>query len=126
METKPKVRNFRDLIVWQRSMELSVQIYKITKQFPRDEIYGLTSQIRRAAVSIPSNIAEGQARGTDAAFANHVDIALGSTAELETQLNIASQVGYLDKSDLENIIKMIEEITKMLYGLLNHLRKSKR
>ena len=80
MEAKPKVRNFRDLIVWQRSMDLSVQTYKITKLFPRDEIYGLTSQIRRAAVSIPSNVAEGQARGTDAVFANHVDIALGSAA----------------------------------------------
>lgn len=92
MNKKPKVRNFRDLIVWQRSVQLSVQVYKDTKRFPKDELYGLISQIRRSTVSIPSNIAEGQARGTDAAFANHVNIALGSVAELETQLTIALQV----------------------------------
>ena len=117
MDAKPIVRNF---------IELSVQINNVTKQFPKDEIYGLTSQIRRAAISIPSNISEGQARGTDASFANHGDIALGSAAELDTQLNNASQVGYLEQSDYETILKIIEEITKKLYGLLNHLRKSKR
>jgi len=76
-------------------MESVVTIYKITSAFPREEIYGLTSQIRRAAVSIPSNIAEGQARSSDAVFANHIDIAIGSSAELETQLTIALKIEYL-------------------------------
>lgn len=107
-------------------MQVSVQIYKVTKRFPKDELYGLTSQIRRSAVSIPSNIAEGQARGTDGTFANHVNIALGSTAELETQLTIALQVKYIEKADYDPIISELEEITKMLYGLLNRLRRSKR
>jgi len=110
------------LIVWQRAVDFTVKIYTVTKNFPREEMYGLTSQIRRASVSIPSNIAEGQARNTKSAFANHLDIALGSAAELETQLTIALKIGYLQQSEYENLTTNLVEITRMLYGLLNKVR----
>jgi four helix bundle protein len=117
-----KIRSFHDLIVWQRSIELVEKIYELTKQFPPEEKYGPTSQIQRAAVSIPSNIAQGQARNTKAAFANYGDIALDSAAELETQLTIAHRIGYLPKTDFDTIIPELTEITRMLYGLLRRLR----
>ncbi|PIW17620.1 MAG: hypothetical protein COW33_06475 [Anaerolineae bacterium CG17_big_fil_post_rev_8_21_14_2_50_57_27] len=122
MEEKQKIRSFHDLIVWQRAVDFTVKIYTVTKNFPREEMYGLTSQIRRASVSIPSNIAEGQARNTKPAFANHLDIALGSAAELETQLTIALKIGYLQQSEYENLTTNLVEITRMLYGLLNKVR----
>ena len=83
------VQSFRDLLVWQRAMQLTVAIYSLTKDFPREELYGLTSQIRRAAVSIPSNIAEGQGRQSTGEFKNFIGIARGSNFELQTQLEIA-------------------------------------
>ena len=122
MEEKQKIRSFHDLIVWQRAVDFTVKIYTVTKNFPREEMYGLTSQIRRASVSIPSNIAEGQAHNTKPAFANHLDIALGSAAELETQLTIALKIGYLQQSEYENLTTNLVEITRMLYGLLNKVR----
>ena len=122
MEEHHKVRGFKDLIVWQRSVALAVEIYKITKEFPREEIYGLTSQIRRAAVSIPSNLAEGHARNTKSQFANFIDIALGSAAELETQLAISLQTGYLKQNDYDKLVNELTEITRMLYGLLNRVQ----
>lgn len=82
MEEQKKIRGFKDLIVWQRSVALAVEIYKITKEFPREEMYGLISQLRRAAVSIPSDLAEGHARNTKSQFANFIDIALGSAAAM--------------------------------------------
>ena len=117
-----KIRSFHDLIVWQRSVDFVVKIYELTKNFPSDERYGLRSQIRRAAVSIPSNIAEGQARNTKATFANHIDIALGSAAELETQLTIVIKIGYIGKNDFDDLISELTEINRMLYGLLRRLR----
>ena len=117
-----KIRSFHDLIVWQRSVDFVLRIYELTKSFPSEERFGLTSQIRRAAVSIPSNIAEGQARNTKAAFANYVDIALGSAAELETQLTIAVKIKYISKNDYDGSISELTEINRMLYGLLRRLR----
>jgi len=122
MEETKKIRGFKDLLVWQRSVALAVEIYKITKEFPREEIYGLTSQIRRAAVSIPSNLAEGHARNTKSQFANFIDITLGSAAELETQLAISLQTGYLKQNDYDKLVNELTEITRMLYGLLNRVQ----
>jgi four helix bundle protein len=123
MITKKKITSFKDLMVWQRSMDIVVQIYEHTRSFPREEIYGLTSQIRRSAVSIPSNIAEGQSRGSDGNFRNHLDIALGSAAELETQLTIAIRIKYIQKAEHQKLVNELTEIVKMLYGLRSKLKR---
>jgi len=119
---KAKVRSYRDLQVWQRAKAFAVEIYRTTESFPRREQYGLTNQIRRAAVSIPSNIAEGHIKRSDKVFANHLDIALGSAAELDTQLEIARQVGYLEAQTHQALAAELQEITKMLFGLLAVVR----
>ncbi len=90
---------FRDLDIWQRAMDLTTEVYRLTEAFPKHEIYGLTSQMRRCAVSVPSNIAEESARNTKRDFANFAAIAKGSNAELQTQLIIASRLGYLHQED---------------------------
>ena len=113
-----KAKSYKDLVVWQRAVSLVVDIYKVSSQFPREEVYGLTSQIRRASVSIPSNIAEGQGRNSPRAFDNHLNIALGSAAELETQLIVSSEVGYLSQATLVELIDELTEIIRMIYGLL--------
>ena len=125
MGERPKMRSYHDLVVWQRSVDLVVAVYGVTRGFPSSEKYGLVSQIQRAAVSIPSNVAEGQARNTPAAFANHIDIALGSAAELETQLLIALKLGYLEQPAYDKLIAELTEINRMLYGLLRCLRPRK-
>ncbi|MBI3737634.1 MAG: four helix bundle protein [Chloroflexi bacterium] len=125
MEAHTKIRGFKDLIVWQRSLSLAVEIYRLTKEFPRDETYGLTSQIRRASVSIPSNLVEGHARNTKSQFANFIDIALGSAAELETQLTISLQIGYIKQADYDKLVNELTEITRMLYGLLNRVQPNR-
>ena len=113
-----KVRSYRDLHVWQRAVDFAVAIYRVTRGFPKHEVYGgLTDQIRRAAVSVPSNVAEGQARHSQRVFARHVDIALGSAAELSTQLLIAREIGYLSPEDHQRLSDELTEITKMLHGL---------
>ena len=90
-----EVKSYQDLIVWQKAMDLVTEIYRITKNFPKEEIYGLTNQMRRAAISIPSNIAEGHARKSRAEYIRFLSIAQGSRAELETQILIAVRLGYL-------------------------------
>jgi len=111
------VKNYRELIVWQKAMDLVEMIYQVTRQFPKEELYGLTSQIRRAAVSIPSNVAEGQARQSTAEFRNFLSIAQGSRAEVETQLMIAQRLGYLSQEKAEQILNISEEIKRMIYSL---------
>ncbi len=113
-----KVRNYRDLQVWQRAKAFAVEIYRVTETFPRKEQYSLTDQIRRSAVSIPSNIAEGHIRRSDKVFANYLDTALGSAAELSTQLEIALEVGYLQPEVSRRLQAELQEIIKMLFGLL--------
>ncbi len=113
-----RVRNYRDLHVWQRAKAFAVEIYRVTEPFPRKEQYGLTDQIRRAAVSIPSNIAEGHIKRSDKVLANHLDIVLGSAAELDTQLEIALEVGYLETQIYQALAAELQEITKTLFGLL--------
>ena len=116
------VKNYRELIVWQKAMKLVTSIYKISQQFPKEEIYGLTSQIRRAAVSIPSNIAEGQARQSTKEFLHFLSIAQGSRAEVETQILIAQRLEYIDESNSTIIINQLEELARILYGLTKSLK----
>jgi len=118
------VKNYRELIVWQRAMEIVEMVYTLTKEFPNDERFGLTSQVRRAAVSIPSNIAEGQARDSTAEFLRFLSIAQGSRAEVETQLLIASQLGYATRESIEPVLDKLEEVKRMTYSLKKKLSPS--
>jgi len=115
------VKTHKDLDVWKESIELTKEIYKLTGQFPKEEIYNLTSQIRRCAVSIPSNIAEGAARKGKKEFINFLYIALGSCVELDTQLIISKELGFI--TDEHNIFEPIEKIKSQLLGLIRHLEK---
>ena len=118
MENKVnKVRTHRDLDVWKKSIDLVTKIYKCTKDNPKEEVYGLTSQIRRSAVSIPSNIAEGSARTTKKDFSHFLAIALGSVAELETQLIISKNLGFLQDAVLEDLVSELTSIRRMTLGL---------
>jgi len=104
------VRTFRDLVVWQKAMELVTEIYRVTQKFPKEEIFGLMSQLRRAAVSVPSNIAEGQGRLTEKEFRQFLGNARGSLAEVETQIIIAQNLGYLDESSFKKLSTMVAEV----------------
>jgi len=110
-------RNYKDLIVWQKAMNLVTAVYQVTKQFPKDELYGLTSQIRRSAVSIPYNIAEGECRQTSKELMQFLSIAWGSCAELETQLLIASRLGFIDTITFSNLDSLRQEVSKMIFAL---------
>ncbi len=118
------VRNYKELIVWQRGMDLVEAVYKVTRCFPRDEIYALTSQVRRAVVSIPSNIAEGQGRGGRPEFIHFLNVAHGSLQELETQLLIAIRLGYLSAEVAEEPLHLLEEVARLNNGLLRSLQSS--
>ena len=118
------MHNFKELIVWQKARKLVKEIYLILKSFPEDEKYGIISQIRRASISIPANIAEGAGRNTDNDFGRFLDIANGSSFELETLIILSFDLEYLLKSDFENIINKIEEIQKMIYSLRNKMKES--
>jgi four helix bundle protein len=109
--------NFRNLIVWKRAVELATCVYRKTVNFPKYELYGLTSQIRRSAVSISSNIAEGAGRRSKKEFANFLGISYGSACELETQLLIANNLEYLKEEDFDFLFNELNEIQKMLYVL---------
>jgi four helix bundle protein len=112
-------RDYRELVVWQKAMETVTEVYHITQKFPREETYGLTSQIRRAAVSIPSNIAEGQGRLTRGEFRQFLGQAKGSLAELETQILIAHNLGYIQNPS--PLLDRVSEVARLLNGLLNSL-----
>src|SRR5439155_18249577 len=111
--------SYRDLLVWQKAIALVTEIYRATRSFPKEEVYGLTSQMRRAAVSIPSNIAEGQARLTKGEFRQFLGQAKGSLAELDTQLVIAQHLGFL--ADSEPLSGRLSEVGRMLNGLIASL-----
>lgn len=111
------MRNFKELIVWQKSVDLVADVYNITRKFPEEEKYSLTNQMRRAAVSIPSNISEGHMRTTSKDFKHFLGMARGSCAELETQFFIAEKLKYTDLQKGENILLKIEEVSKMLSSL---------
>ncbi|MDD5085171.1 MAG: four helix bundle protein [Candidatus Omnitrophica bacterium] len=115
-----KTQGFKDLIVWQKSYSLVLEIYKATKEFPKFETYGLVQQMRRAAVSLPSNIAEGYGRRHKAEYMQFLSMAYGSLAELETQYLLAIDLNYMEKS--ESIGALLKEVGSMLYRILNPLK----
>ena len=116
------MNNFRDLQVWKKSIFIVKKVYELTSVFPKDEIYGLTNQIRRAAVSIPSNIAEGAGRSSDADFNHFLAIAIGSSFELETQLIISKELLYTETENADMLISELQEIQKMIRGLQKSLK----
>ncbi|MCA1572997.1 MAG: four helix bundle protein [Acidobacteria bacterium] len=116
-----KVKNYSELIVWQKAMDLVERIYEATREFPKEELYGLASQVRRAAVSIPSNIAEGQGRRSTNEFLHHLSYAHGSLREVETQILIAGRLGYLRQSNLDEVMRLSAEVGRLINGLANSL-----
>ncbi len=120
MSTKPQ--SYRDLVVWQKSIELAKQLYRLTATFPNEEKFGLVSQIRRAAVSVSSNIAEGQARNTTGEFIQFISHAEGSAAELDTQLYLSVELGLAKPNDAAPSLALIDEIRRMLNSLRRRLQ----
>ena len=118
------MHNFRNLKIWQKSVEFVVKVYEITASFPKDEIFGLASQMRRAAVSIPSNIAEGSAKSSTKSFCNSLEISLGESYELETQFEISKWTGLIKKEKITLIEADLVEIQKMIVGLKASIGKS--
>lgn len=116
-------RTHKNLDVWKESVDLAVFFYKLTDSFPQTELYGLTSQMRRAAISVSSNIAEGAARSSSKEFIHFLKIANGSLSELDTQVEIAFRIGYLSDKDTNNLQVRMESISVKLAGLISHLRK---
>ncbi len=116
-----KVKSYTDLIAWQKAIALVTSIYAATRTFPKEEIYGLTSQMRRAAVSIPSNIAEGQGRGSTNEFIHFLGTAKGSLFELQTQVHLAKELGYLNQVQSKLLLESTHEIARILNGLINSL-----
>ena len=114
--------SFRNMKVWQLAMVLVEDVYRVTTTFPVQERFGLTSQLRRAAVSVPSNIGEGKRRKREKVFAHHLDIALGSQGELEVQLDIAKRVGLLKEADFVRLQQQTEEVGRMLNGLISSIQ----
>ncbi len=116
------MKDFRKLKVWEKSHRLTLVLYKTTKAFPKDELYGLTSQIRRASTSIAANIAEGCGRNGDPEFARFLQISMGSASELEYHLLLAHDLGYLNNSDLGQLDKTVKDVKQMLGAFLRKLR----
>jgi four helix bundle protein len=121
MTGKGEIRSYRDLLIWQKGMALAKQIYAMTRTFPGDERFGLTAQMRRAVVSVPSNIAEGQARHGRREFVQFLSHAEGSLAELDTQLALAVELGYCRPSDADGSVATVAELQKMMASLRGKL-----
>jgi four helix bundle protein len=119
-----EVRSYKDLVAWKKSMDLVTAVYRASQGFPKEEIFGLVSQIRRAAVSVPSNIAEGHARTSRKEFQYFLSNARGSLAELETQLTIAHQLAYIDETGINQLLDRLGEVGRILNGLLASLKRS--
>ena len=117
------MHNFKELIVWQKSRSLVKDIYELTKKIPDDERFGLTQQIRRASVSIPSNIAEGSGRGTNNDFLRFIDIANGSSFEVETQLYLALDLEYISQSEFEEVVTKLLNVERLIYNFRQSLLK---
>ncbi|HLW84831.1 MAG TPA: four helix bundle protein [Candidatus Sulfotelmatobacter sp.] len=118
------LRSYQELIGWKKSMALVTERYRCTQNFPRPEMYGLTSQLRRAAISIPSNIAEGQGRRSRGEFKQFLGHARGSVFELESQIIIARNLGYLDQDSAQSLLSRITELGRIINGLLNSLDRA--
>jgi four helix bundle protein len=115
------VKSYRDLVAWQKSMTLVKEVYNLTKAFPKEEQFGLTSQLKRAVISVPSNIAEGSSKKSTADFIRFLNISYGSLAEVGTQIEIAEMLNFINKQ--EEIYKLIDEVEKIISGLINSLAK---
>lgn len=122
---KEKIHSYKNLIVWQKSIELVVNIYELTEKFPKEEIFGLTSQIRRSAVSISSNVAEGRYRGTRADYLHFLRISYGSGAELETQLEISKRLSKTKDLNYNKVGGLLDEVMKMLNVMISNLSANK-
>ncbi|WP_396195079.1 four helix bundle protein [Flavobacterium sp.] len=119
------IKSYKDLLIWQKGFQIVISTYKLTKDFPQEELYALTNQIKRASVSIPSNIAEGYGRNTDKSFGHFIDISRGSLYELETQLLIAKELEFIQDLDMFNhVISLINEESKMINAFYNSISKS--
>ncbi|HBB88468.1 MAG TPA: hypothetical protein DC047_12715 [Blastocatellia bacterium] len=116
------LKSYRDLLVWQKAMELAVETYRFSSGFPRSEVYGLTSQLRRAAVSVSSNIAEGYGRGSRKEYIQFLCISQGSLKELETQVILAERLKYESKTSVDGLLELSEEVGRMLGALIRSLR----
>jgi four helix bundle protein len=119
------VRSYQDLVAWQKAMNLVTEIYRVSHKFPREEIFALTNQLRRAAVSVPSNIAEGQGRSSRKEFIYFLGNAKGSISEVETQIIIARNLGYIGEDDLNALLNLAAEVGRILNGLLASLKEKK-
>ncbi len=124
MEGSRRVRSYRDLNAWRKAMDLVELVYAATRSWPKDEMYGLTNQIRRAVVSIPSNIAEGQGRGPSKEFLHYLRIARGSLLEVETQALIAQRLGYLQADVAEYLLSNTDEVSRLISGLARSITVS--
>lgn len=113
--------NFKNLRVWEKSVDLAVKVYEVTAEFPAEEKFGITSQMRRSSVSIPSNIAEGSTKNSSKAFLNSLDISLGESFELETQAIIAQRVGILNDQNFKSLESEISEVQRMINGFIQNI-----
>ncbi len=120
------VPSYRELSAWQKAMDFTAEVYRVTQRFPKEELYGVTSQLRRASVSIPSNIAEGQGQQSTGEFRQFLGHARGSLLETETQILLAERLGYLDHKTTDNLLKQAAEVGRILNGLMSSLRGSHR
>jgi four helix bundle protein len=117
------VRNYSDLIVWQKAMDLAEEIYRVTESFPRREVFGISNQMRRAAVSVPSNIAEGQGRATTKDFCQFLHVAKGSLQELETQILLSIRLKFVREADRAPLLDRTAEVARILNGLISSLAR---
>jgi four helix bundle protein len=122
MDVKPKIASYRDLLVWQKGIDLVVKSYELSKRLPPTETYGLAAQIQRSAVSVPANIAEGHGRRHLGDYLHHLSVANGSLKELETHFLIAKRLAFLNGEDVESVLALSEELGRMLAGLARGLR----
>lgn len=118
-----RIKSYRDLVVWQKAMDLVVMVYAVTKRFPSDERYGLTSQLKRASISVPSNIAEGYGRHSTADYIRFLQFALGSLNEVQTQLELASRLEFIGWDQMKDGLELCAEIEKMLVTLVKRLNE---
>jgi len=119
-----KGQSYRELIAWQKAMKLVTDVYTLAESFPKVEVFGLASQLRRAIVSVPSNIAEGQGRDSTKEFIHHLSIAYGSLMEAETQIQIASNLGYISQVDADKVVDQAAEVGRLINGLSRFLKRS--
>lgn len=116
-----RVRSYRDLIAWQKAMDLSAGVYRVTEAFPAREQFGLSNQMRRASVSVPSNLAEGQGRGTTKDYIHFLHVARGSLQELETQLLLAERLNCAAETEVQRLLSLCDEVSRLVSGLMNSL-----